>query len=220
MKKLLSVIALVLALNFLALVGLAGYLHNTGQLTRDKLLAIKDILFPPPPPPAPATQPAAASTQPTLRLEELLAKYAGRPPTEQLEYIRRSFDSQMAQLDRAQRELLHLQSQVVAEKQKLAADRAALEAEKKKLEVQRLEAQRLAADQGFQDSLALYETLPAKQVKTVFMGLEDAVVIQYLQAMEDRTAAKIMKEFKSPEEAERLKQIMEKLRQAQASTKE
>jgi len=81
------------------------------------------------------------------------------------------------------------------------------------------QAQRLASDQGFQDSLSLYQTLPAKQVKTIFMGLEDATVIQYLQAMESRAAAKITREFKTTEESERLKRLLERMRQPQAAVK-
>src|SRR5437879_2429910 len=81
----------------------------------------------------------------------------------------------------------------------LKDERKMLDEKEKKLAEREQQAQRLASDQGFQDSLALYQTLPAKQVKTIFMGLEDGIVIQYLQAMESRTAAKITKEFKSNE---------------------
>ena len=98
-------------------------------------------------------------------------------------------------------------------------ERKALDEKEKKLADREQQAQRLASDQGFQDSLALYETLPAKQVKTIFMGLDDAVVIQYLQAMESRTAAKITKEFKSPEESQRLQRLLERMRQPQAAVK-
>ena len=41
--------------------------------------------------------------------------------------------------------------------------------------------------------------MPAKQTKAVFMTLQDETIIQYLQAMQPRTAARIMKEFKTPE---------------------
>jgi len=51
------------------------------------------------------------------------------------------------------------------------------------------------------------------------MGLEDATVIQYLQAMEGRSAARITKEFKSPEETQRLAKLLEKMRQPQAAAK-
>jgi hypothetical protein len=54
-------------------------------------------------------------------------------------------------------------------------------------------------------------------VKTIFMSLTDDTMIQYLRAMEPRTATKITKEFKSPEELARIGLVMEKMRQTQAS---
>src|SRR5688572_4827701 len=103
MKKLLNVIVMVLAINFLAVAGGAVYLHQTGRLDNEKVHAIRAILFPPPKPVAATTQPSdegGATTQPILRLEQLLAHHAGRPAGEQVEFIQRSFDAQMAQLDR------------------------------------------------------------------------------------------------------------------------
>src|SRR5256714_6380349 len=220
MKKTLNVLALTLAINFLIVAGFVAWLSHDGRLDRARITAIKAILFPPPPPEAPTSQPVTDQmAEPTMKLEELLAKTAGRPAAEQLEYIQKSFDSQMAQLDRAQRELNDLNQQVEQARAKLNDERKALDDKEKKLTDREQQAQRLASDQGFQNSLSLYETLPAKQVKTIFMGLEDATVIQYLQAMEGRTAAKITKEFKSPEESERLKRLLERMRQPQAAAK-
>ena len=220
MKRLWNILVLTLALNFVLLAGVVGYLHRTANVDRDKIQAIKDVLFPPEPVAAPPTTQPVATTQPTLRLEELLARSAGRPPAEQLEFIRQSFDSQMAQLDRAHRALLDLQRQVKLAQDKLAADRTALEQEKTTLAAQKSDAERLAADKGFQDSLALYQTMPAKQVKTLFLGMDDETANRYLQAMEPRVAAKITKEFKAPDEVERLKRIMETMRQPQVAAKE
>ena len=220
MKKLLNVLVLTLAVNFLVLLIGVGWLHREGRLDRARIVAIKQVLFPPPPVEVPATQPVTdALAEPTMKLEELLSKTAGRPAAEQLDYIRKSFDSQMAQLDRAHRELLDLNQQVEQARGKLNEERKMLDEKDKKLAEREQQAQRLASDQGFQDSLQLYQTLPAKQVKTIFMGLEDATVIQYLQAMESRTAAKITKEFKSNEESERLKRILERMREPQAAVK-
>ncbi|HEV8377224.1 MAG TPA: hypothetical protein VGP99_00115 [Tepidisphaeraceae bacterium] len=220
MKKLLNVLMLTLAINFLVVAGFVAYLYRDGRLDRARITAIKEILYPPPPPEAPTTQPVTDQlAEPTMKLEELLAKTAGRPAAEQLDYIRKSFDSQMAQLDRAHRELLDLNQQVEQARAKLNEERKVLDDKEKKLADREQQAQRLASDQGFQDSLSLYQTLPAKQVKTIFMGLEDATVIQYLQAMESRSAAKITREFKTPEESERLKRLLERMRQPQAAVK-
>lgn len=218
MKKLGYVLVLTLAINFLAMAGGVGWLFQTGRLDRAKALAIRELLFPPPAPAAPTTQPTdVPATQPIIKLEELLAKHAGLPAAEQLAYIRQSFDSQMAQLERAYRGLVDLQRQVELAQKQLAADRVALDKQRKELETREKQAQVLASDQGFQDTLALYQSMPAKQVKSMFMTMEDQMVVQYLQAMEGRAAARITKEFKTPEELDRLKRIMEKLRTTQAN---
>lgn len=221
MRQLWNVLVLVLAVNFVVTAGGVYWLYSGGRLEREKLTAIREILFPTPEKAGPTTQPAErATTNPSVRLEELLAKHAGRPATEQLEYIRRSFDAQMVQLDRAHRELLTLQKTVELAQKQLAEDRKALESEKQKFEERQKQAEKLAADQGFQSSLEMYTALPAKQAKDVFMGMDDATAVQYLQAMESRTATKIMKEFKTQPEAERLKKILERLRQPNAAAKE
>jgi hypothetical protein len=216
----LQVIMALLAINFLAIGGAVGWLVQTKRLDKDKIHAIKDIVFPATTQASTtqSTDEASATTKPSDVLEALLAKSSGRTPTEQIETLQRNFDSQMAQLDRRERELTDLQRQVDLSKQQMARDRTALDAEKKALDAQKQQTTKLASDKGFQDSLALYNTMQGKQVKTIFMSMSDDVIVQYLQAMEPRSAARIVKEFKSPQELARIQKVMEKMRQAQAST--
>src|SRR5215468_6706767 len=134
-RKLFTVVTLTLALNFLAAAGAVAYLIQTGQLDHAKVLAIKEIVFPTT---APATQPAGgladATTQPTLRLDELLARSSGRSATEQVDFIQHAFDAQMAQLDRRQRETENMLRQVELAKMLVARDRAQLAEQQKQLD--------------------------------------------------------------------------------------
>jgi hypothetical protein len=220
MKKLFNVIVLALAVNFLVLAGGVAYLRVNGNLDRAKVLAIKNLLFPPPAPETAATQPADPTTQPVLKLEELLAQQSGRTAAEQVEFIQHTFDAQMAQLDRRQRELADLQRQVDLAKQQIATDRGALDEQRTAVQAREQQATRLATDKGFQDCLALYRSMPGKQVKTIFMSLDQQTVAQYLQAMEARTAGRIIKEFKTPDETQFIQKVLERIRQppAQAPT--
>jgi hypothetical protein len=60
------------------------------------------------------------------------------------------------------------------------------------------------------------------------MTLDEKTAVSFLQAMEPSRAAKILKEFKSPEEVDRAQKFLERMRQAsdkaspsvQASAKE
>ena len=221
MKRLLNVLVLTLAMNFMAIAGLVAWLHQTNRLDRGKVQAIREILFPPARSAAPATQPAsveaAPTTQPILRLEELLARSAGRSATEQVQFIQQAFDAQMVQLERRERDLGDLARQVELARQQLARDRADLDSQSAQLAARRDEQAQLAQDQGFQDSLNLYNTMSGKQVKQIFLTLDDSTVVRYLRAMQPRTASRIIKEFKSPEELSRIQTIMEMMRQADES---
>jgi hypothetical protein len=223
MKRLWDVLVLTLAVNFLALTGGIAWLYSSGRLDRERVTKVKEVLFPPPPPPAPAaTQPAGPdpTTQPVLRLEELLANQTNRTAGQQVEFIRATFDAQMAQLERRARELSDLKAQVDLASTKLASDRSELEAERKRLTDEQQQARKLASDQGFQDSLTLYTTMAPRQVKTVFLTLDDEVVTRYLEAMPPRSATKVVKEFKSPDEIERIQRILEKMRKGRPTTQD
>ena len=213
MKKLGGVITMTLALNVLAAAGGIAYLFQSGKLDRAKVVSIKELVFAPPAGAAATTQPTTQpTTKPANSLEELLAKASGRTAGEQVEFIQRSFDAQMALLDRRQRELADLQRQVDLAKQQMERDRVALEKGRVELASQQQLATKLATDKGFQDSLLLYNTMPSKQVKTIFMTLDDATMRQYLQAMQPRVAARIIKEFKTPDELARIQTVMEAMR--------
>ena len=218
MKKLLSIVSMVLALNFLGVGGVAGWLVASKHLDKARLAAVKAILFPPPP--APATQPAAqadAAPQPSARLESLLAQANGKPANEQVELIQRTFDQQTVELDRRQRELEDARTQIEMARQQELRDRQKIDRDDKALQDREREATKLADDKGFQDSLQLYTTMPAKQVKTVFLSLPDDVVEKYLDAMPPKTATKIIKEFKLPEDVARIQKVLELMRQSSPS---
>jgi flagellar motility protein MotE (MotC chaperone) len=224
MKRVWDVLMLTLALNFLAMGGVVAWLYQGGHLDRERVGKIKEVLFPPPPAPAaPTTQPTSdtdPAVRPAIQLDELLAKHANLTAGQQVDFVRLTFDAQMAQLDRRSRELADLKAQIDLANAKLATDRTALEADRKKLTDDQEKSKKLATDQGFQDSLNLYNSMPAKQVKGIFVSLSDDAMLQYLQAMEPRTAGKIMKEFKTPEETERIQRIMEMMRKGPPTTQE
>lgn len=213
--KLYNVLLLTLAVNFLAIAAGVGWLVQSGRLGKEQAQQIRAVLFPPP---APAVavdeaEPADPTTRPVPKLEELLAKASGRTAAEQVEFIQQAFDTQSAQLDRRFRELADLQRQVELAKQQVAADRAKLTTGEQKLLADQQLQQKLASDKGFQDSLALYQSMPAKQVKTLFMGMDDETVARFLQAMPPRSASKIVKEFKTPDETARIQLVLERVRQ-------
>jgi flagellar motility protein MotE (MotC chaperone) len=218
-KSFLKVIVSTLALNFIALAGFTGWLWQTGRLDRMAVMAIKDLLFPHVSAvPAATTQPTAAAptTRPISPLEELLARRSGSTSAAaQVDLIQQSVDAQMGQLDQRQRQLEDLQRLVAAAQAKMERDRASLEKDRKELTSEQQESVRLAADKGFQDSLNLYNSMAPKQVKSIFLNMDDSGMTNYLQAMEPRAAARIIKEFKTPDELERIHRVIDRMRHGQ-----
>ncbi len=218
MKKILNVIVLTLALNFLLVAGGAVVAMNKSHMDREKFGKLKDFLFATSQPAAvdPASTQPVAATEPSDPLADLLAKASGRPVGEQVDFIRQTFEGQMAELDRKRRELEDLKRQIDLARDQTRIDRAKTEQAQKDLQTRQEMQDKLATAKGFQDSLELYNVMPAKQVKTIFMTLSDETVQQYLQAMEPRSAAKIIKEFKAPEETARIQKVLERIRQSPA----
>jgi len=220
LKRIINVLVLTAALNFLLVVAGGALLVKSSHMDRDKFTAVKKLLFETSQPTTmevASTEPVA-TTEPADRLQKLLAIASGRPAGEQVDFIRQTFDGEMAELDRRQRELLDLQHQIEIARDQTKQDRAKIEQAQKALADAQEQQNKLASDKGFQDSLELYNVMPAKQVKTIFMTLGDDTVMQYLQAMEPRTAAKIIKEFKLPEETARIQKVLEKIRLSQQTT--
>lgn len=216
MKKLLTVLVLLLAINFLAVLGGVGYLAGTGALSPDKLAKVGDVLYPPASQPSTqaSTQPSEEGLSPMARLEELLSKQAGRTATEQVQFIRAAFDERAAQVERRLSEMQALQRQVESARQQLERDRSALDARAQALAARESETARREADEGFQSELKLYQSLPSDQVKKLFMAMDDELVARYLQAMQPRQASKIIKEFETPDELAKVGAVLEKIRKA------
>lgn len=213
-RKLSLLVLLVLALNFLAVAGGIGYLVGTGKLNTEKASEIAKILFPEP---VPATQPATQPSDedlsdPLISIDELLIRTTGMSATEQNDFMRATFESMSAQLDRQRREVADLRRQVDFAQAQLAKDRAALDVRAKTLDERDQQQTAAASDKGFQESLAVYDAMKSKQVKDIFMNLEEETVVRYLQAMDPRRVSSIIKEFKTPVELSKAQSLLEQMR--------
>jgi hypothetical protein len=222
MKKLWNALVLALAVNFLLAGGAVAWLYKRGRLDRDRVGRIRKIISENPAPVGPkedSAQVAGATTRPAVTLDALLEKHTGKRAGEQVEVVQQAFDAQSVLLDRRRREVEDLAGQVARQQEKLAGDRAALEADRRAFMEKEAAARDVASDQGFQESLKLYAAMPSRQAKDVFLSMPDETVVRYLRALPPRTATKVVKEYKTPEETERIRRIMERMRQGEPSTR-
>jgi hypothetical protein len=216
MKRILNVVVLMLAVNFAAVAGGIGWLASTGHLTKERMAEVRKVLFPPP-----ATQPATAAPAtpapppgPDERLGDLAARVAAMAPADRVLAVQQAHDATLAELDDRRRELVDLRAQVELARQQVASAREAVAQQQATLAAEQNRRATADADKGFQDSLALYKSLPPKQVKDIFATLPDETVQRYLQAMDGRQSAKVMKEYKSPADVARLQRVLERIRAA------
>jgi hypothetical protein len=211
-SKLFRAIVYVFALNFLFLAGGIGYLKQSGRIDSEKLEAIRKMLFDDG---SAATEPSTSqpSTAPANglgnRLDQVLAEHAHQPVAEQMQFLRQGVDNLRAELDRSARELADRESNLENRRVLLDERARALEERIKAFEKRVAEASQVAEDKGFQDTLERYIALPAKDAKELFLKMDDSDVVRYLQAMDARTSARIMKEFKSPAEMDRLGKVLQ-----------
>jgi hypothetical protein len=210
-------LALTLALNFLAAAGGVAWLFQSHHLDRLRVHAIKDLVFPPEQPPAPATQPTVSRESSASRqLEELLAKTVGkRTAAEQVQFIQERYYQSMAELDRRQSELTARELQVADASKRLLADRKALDAERQKLTEREQEADRLANDKGFQDTLTMYSKMTPSQTRAILYSRSRSSPNTWMRWMwaSERTSSR----GRAPDEMTRIKSILERIRK-RAST--
>jgi hypothetical protein len=212
LKKLWDILILTLAMNFAAVLVFVLWLYQDGRLGGERIVQIRHVLWPEHAPSEPVPDNVIAEAPPTSELDNLLVRHAGAPAAEQVRLIQQSFEAQTILLDRRHRDLQNLQHQVEQAQQRLAADRARVEAERAALHRQRQELTEQSRDRGFQDSLDRYVAMPTRQAKDIFMTLDERTLMSYLQAMPPRTAARFIREFRTPQELERIQAVMEMMR--------
>lgn len=218
LQKLLSAIVVVLAVNFIGMVVAAALLAQKAALDREKIQAVRDVLFPPAeteaseaPDDADAAEPPAEPT-PMEQLMTLLDAQSGKPTEKRVEDLQQTFDQRTLALTRARRELDDLRRQLDLASGQLLQEREQFEASRKEWQDAVVNAADRARDKGFADALELYQELPAEQTKGIFMQIEEEVVLQFLQAMDPEAAARILREFENEAETQKLRSILEQMR--------
>lgn len=229
MRTLFTAIILVLIINVLALGALAGWLGSSGRLSKDRL------------------RDAVAVFNHTIEEEAQLAAEAEQAELDAQAMAERELRMEQVAGGPVTPEARLASIQVVDEKRRALIERQKVEAEalKRQLDAQRrlieqriaeLETKQQAFDQAiatkvdemqredFKEAIAMLEGIPPKQAKQVIQRwLNDGAqtqVVDYLSAMEERKAAKVLKEFKLPNEVAQAASLIEELRQRTDQFKE
>jgi flagellar motility protein MotE (MotC chaperone) len=219
MKKLFTFVSMLCLLNLLAVGGLLGYLIATQRVDRNKAVVIADLLrhqgtpenlraqvieILGPPATAPATGPASRPA---------LARFDG-PATaeERIDFARQAMEQERLRLEIDAQDLRHRQELLERMQARVEADRKKVDDDRKAFEAAIAQTTSKSGDEAFQKSMALYEELKPRQLKDLFIPMGPELAARYLGGMAPDRAAKIISEYKTPEERAFVKLVLDRLR--------
>jgi hypothetical protein len=229
MNKMVKVLVIVCVLNVLAGVAIAGFLFGTGRLDGSKVRVIADlarhrgtpdklrekvgeILEPTA---AGAATASAPASQKGRAPGEIADDHSPASAQARIDFARQAMEQERIRLENQAQELRHRQDLLEQLQTSVESDRKNFEAAKKAFEPKVTGADDRAKAENFQKMLALYDELKTKQVKDLFIDSNNPELIaSYLAAMDPSRAAKIIGEFKTPEERKFINPVLERIRTA------
>ncbi|MEX2672232.1 MAG: hypothetical protein WD294_09000 [Phycisphaeraceae bacterium] len=219
MKTAWTVFASLCVLHLLGLLGLAAWAGATQRVDRERLAAVVDLFRQPigdeeaQELDAQVEQDANEAAQ---RVEQTLDGAGSESIAERLESDQLRHDMTLRQLERTREEVRSLSRNLQLSQQRVEEQREALVAEQEALEERARELQEQLDDEGFRRAVALYESLPPRQTKQMFIELIDGQerdqVVAYLMAMQPRKASAVLREFTTVEEVAHAVTLTELLR--------
>ena len=229
MRSLFTAFILVLVINLLALGALAGWLGASGRLSKDRLQAAVEVFNHTSAEEArlaeeaeKAEREAQALAERALRMEQV----AGGPvtPEARLESIQVVDDKTRALLERQKVEAEALKRQLDAQQRYIEQKISELDAKQQAFDQAIASRIEQMQNEDFREAIAMLEGIPPKQAKQVIQEWltagDQQQVVDYLSAMEERKAAKVLKEFKLPNEVAQAAVLIEKLRQRTEQVKQ
>lgn len=222
MKTLGKVVGIMAVLHVVAALGFVGWLVATDRLDRARIDRVKEIFTMTLAEETAEEEALALAEAEAIKVTERVAaldeKAAGvGSADERVEDDRTQHELAMRKLERTRADVEALVRNLNLAQRKVQRDQAEL-AEKQAILDKRLkEIEQRANDEGFQKAIAMYESLPPKQVKGMFLQLiadgDSDQVVAYMESMEPRKAAKVLQEFKDPADLKRATELTERLRQ-------
>ncbi|MBL0922701.1 MAG: hypothetical protein IBJ10_11325 [Phycisphaerales bacterium] len=215
MKGVWIVISTIALANFLAMLGLVGWLKATDRLDGSRIAQVREMFASTLSHEQAAAEARRAEEEAAARRLEEEAR-AGSPPLSAIESMgseRVQSEQQRQHVERLRREVEDLQRSLARERDELDDEWGRLRGEREAFTQMR---ERLAALEGseqFERALRLYESLRPQQTQALLQELinDGAIeqVVSYLNAMQTRTASKVLAEFQDPRVAA---ELLERLR--------
>lgn len=221
MRTLFTAFTLVVVVNLIAAAAFAGWLGVSGRLSKERVQQTVDMYRVTVA--AQAEQDAevlaeeeaeAAREQQALRMEQV----AGGPlsPEQVLDSLH-EVDAYYDQIiKRREAEVEAIRQQLETTRRLVDERFAQLDEERAAFESLQQRWAEQAADEDFQQAVAMLEGVPPRQAKQILQELlsqgEEEQVVSYLAAMDQRKANGVLKEFKQPAEVVQAARLIEQVR--------
>lgn len=222
MKAIAVAIGAAVALNLLAVLGFVGWLGASGRLSSARVHKVVQM-FEPTIAQSKAKQKQAAQKAAEQKQKQReaarLASVANGPTTveNKLNEDQQANDIAMERVSEMKAEVAALQNEIEQAKQHLAAEQASLEKKRKQFEQYVKAHQKKLQSKQFQRAVQMYESLQPAQTKLMFQKLiqehKTDQVVDYLNAMQVRKAAKVIQQFQSPSGISQATMLLQKLRE-------
>lgn len=218
MKTIWNVLSFLAIVHLLSLTIFGLWLWQSGRLSAERVQTTRRLFAPTI---AQAVE-AERQAQRDAAARQLEAEEEARrtnPPHSsevRLQQISRMEDVELRTIRRMEDERSMLFSQLEEERHRLEQREAALERERESWLARVEAAEQRRASEQFAKTVRQYESVQPKQAKNMMLELIDAggmdQAVEYLNAMNARSASKIMAEFKDPVEIELATELLEQLR--------
>ncbi|MEM7227922.1 MAG: hypothetical protein AAF432_03820 [Planctomycetota bacterium] len=218
MKTLWNMVSVLAVANLLALGIFVGWLWKTERLTVDRLRDMRSMMM------MTAEEEALAAaekaTLDAVAMDEAAARARkSNPPLPSGVLINQQQDASMTDAQivrRLEDEKNMLVQQLQLKTRQIEQERESFEKERTAWQNATESERQQRSDTQFAKVVSLYESIPAKQAKEMLTNLVDddatAQAVAYLNAMQPRAAAKIIKELKTDVENQLATDLLENLR--------
>ncbi len=216
MRMTYHVIALVCIIHVLGAAGVGAWLGASGRLSRDRVVDVKNVFA--------ITvaeqrqqeaQTAELVRQAERQTERVEAMIAGST-AERLDDEQRRHELTLRQLERTRREIESLRDNLELSRRLMEKEKREVLDEKQAAEQRLAQIEQQLNDAGFKRAVGLLEQLPADQAKKMFLRMIEqdkvAQVVMYLESMQPRKAAAVLREFDQSHEVARAVELTERLR--------
>ncbi|MCH8824686.1 MAG: hypothetical protein IH984_14400 [Planctomycetes bacterium] len=218
MKKLWTIISFLSVIHFLAFIMFIGWLWQSDRLNRDRIDEVRALFSMTMPQAKFTAKQADIDAQQKINEQDELAMRDNPPFSSQTSLaINRAHKTQSDQAARNLEDTRKLSLQMIDnERELLDKEKTEFAQMKAAWDKDTIAERKRKADEQFAQTVKIYESLSPKQSKQMLTNLVTAgnidQAVSYLDAMNPRNAAKILKAFKTPEEMILATQLQEKLR--------